>query len=127
MQEQGIADGSPRGQGGLRGALSRGGNRHNHDVLLILVAGKGGGRIRTGRHVRYARETPLNNLWLALLDRMNSRVDHLGVAAGGCGGWTGEKTRADRDLRVAPSTHLLHCQSRVCRIGEAVAFEDSPN
>ena len=58
------------------------GNRHNHDDLPILVAGKGGGTIRTGRHVRYGRETPLNNLWLALLDRMNSRVDQLGDSTG---------------------------------------------
>jgi hypothetical protein len=58
------------------------GNRHNHDDLPILVAGKGGGTIRTGRHVRYPRETPLNNLWLALLDRMSSRVDQLGDSTG---------------------------------------------
>jgi hypothetical protein len=58
------------------------GNRHNHDDLPILVAGKGGGTVRTGRHVRYPRETPLNNLWLALLDRMNSRVDQLGDSTG---------------------------------------------
>ena len=47
-----------------------------------MVAGKGSGTIRTGRHVRYPRETPLNNLWLALLDRMNSRVDALGDSTG---------------------------------------------
>ena len=29
------------------------GNRHNHDDLPILLAGKGGGTIKTGRHVRY--------------------------------------------------------------------------
>src|SRR5207253_6217650 len=28
------------------------GNRHNHDELPILVAGKGGGTLRTGRHLR---------------------------------------------------------------------------
>ena len=32
------------------------GNRHNHDDLPILLAGKGGGTIKTGRHVSYAEE-----------------------------------------------------------------------
>jgi hypothetical protein len=58
------------------------GNRHNHDDLPILVAGKGCGQIRTGRHVRVSRETPLNNLWLSLLDRMESPVDRLGDSTG---------------------------------------------
>jgi hypothetical protein len=31
---------------------------------------------------RCAGETPLHNLWLALLDRMNSRVDQLGDSTG---------------------------------------------
>jgi hypothetical protein len=58
------------------------GNRHNHDDLPILVAGGGAGTLKTGRHVKYARETPLNNLWLSLLDRMGSPVDLLGDSTG---------------------------------------------
>ncbi|MCS7045194.1 MAG: DUF1552 domain-containing protein [Gemmataceae bacterium] len=58
------------------------GNRHNHDDLPILLAGKGCGNLRSGRHVRYRRETPLNNLWLALLDRMDCPVDRLGDSTG---------------------------------------------
>jgi hypothetical protein len=58
------------------------GNRHNHDDLPILVAGKGGGSIRAGRHFRVPRETPLNNLWLSLLDRMQTPVDQLGDSTG---------------------------------------------
>jgi len=58
------------------------GNRHNHDDLPIVLAGSGGGSIRTGRHVRVARETPLNNLWLSMLDRMSSSVDSLGDSTG---------------------------------------------
>lgn len=58
------------------------GNRHNHDDLPIILAGNGGGSIRTGRHVRVARETPLNNLWLSMLDRMGSSVDTLGDSTG---------------------------------------------
>lgn len=58
------------------------GNRHNHDDLPILVAGHGCGTIQTGRHIRYPNETPLNNLWLAMLDRMSLKVDTLGDSTG---------------------------------------------
>ena len=60
------------------------GNRHNHDDLPILLAGRGGGTLKTGRHLRFPRgkDTPLNNLWLSLLDRMSVRVEGLGDATG---------------------------------------------
>ncbi len=58
------------------------GNRHTHHDLPILLAGKAGGTLRTGRHVRFARETPLNNLWLAMLDRFGARTDALGDSTG---------------------------------------------
>ncbi len=58
------------------------GDRHNHDDLPVLVAGKAGGAIKTGRHVRYANETPMTNLHLCLLDRMGVRTDHLGDSTG---------------------------------------------
>jgi hypothetical protein len=60
------------------------GNRHNHDDLPVLVAGRGNGSIKTGRHMVLPRgkDTPLNNLWLSLLDRMSVQVDRLGDATG---------------------------------------------
>jgi hypothetical protein len=58
------------------------GNAHNHDNLPVLVAGKGGGSIKTGRHIRVPRETPLNNLWLALLARMDVKLASLGDSTG---------------------------------------------
>jgi hypothetical protein len=57
-------------------------NAHAHHDLPILLAGKGGGTIQTGRHIRYPRETPLNNLWLALLDRFGCRTDRYGDSTG---------------------------------------------
>jgi hypothetical protein len=65
------------------------GNAHNHDNLPVLLAGGGGGTLKTGRHVRCSKETPLNNLWLAMLDRMNARVDALGDSTGRLQGLTG--------------------------------------
>jgi hypothetical protein len=58
------------------------GNRHRHDDLPIVLAGHGGGTLRTGRHLRLDRETPLNNLFLSLLDRMNAGVPALGDSTG---------------------------------------------
>ena len=53
------------------------GNRHAHNNLPILLAGKSG-----GRHITYPAETPLNNLHLALLDRMGVKIDSLGDSNG---------------------------------------------
>jgi hypothetical protein len=61
------------------------GNRHNHDDLPILVAGRANGTIRTGRHVKFEKETPLNNLFLEMLDRMGAPVDSLGDSTGRLG------------------------------------------
>jgi hypothetical protein len=58
------------------------GNRHNHDDLPILLAGKGNGTLKPGRHVRFPKETPLNNLWLSLMDRMGVNLPSLGDSTG---------------------------------------------
>jgi hypothetical protein len=57
------------------------GNAHNHDKLPILLAGRGGGTIRSGRHVKYEK-LPLNNLYLSMLDRMGVPTDSLGDSTG---------------------------------------------
>ncbi len=61
------------------------GNRHNHDDLPILLAGRGAGTIKPGRHEKYEHNTPLNNLYLSLLDRMDASVDVLGDSKGRLG------------------------------------------
>jgi len=57
-------------------------NAHDHHDLPVLLAGKGGGTIEPGRHIRYPRETPLNNLWLAMLDRFGCRMPQYGDSTG---------------------------------------------
>jgi hypothetical protein len=59
------------------------GNRHNHHDLPILLAGRGGGTINPGRHVRYAENTPLCNLYVSMLDRMGAKVERFGDSTGG--------------------------------------------
>jgi hypothetical protein len=58
------------------------GNRHNHDDLPIVLAGRAGGTIKAGRHVVLGNETPLNNLFLSMLDRVNAGVPTLGDSTG---------------------------------------------
>jgi hypothetical protein len=58
------------------------GNRHNHDDLPILLFGKGGGTVRAGRHVPCDAKTPLNNLYLAMLDRVGAPIASLGNSTG---------------------------------------------
>ena len=58
------------------------GNRHRHHDLPVLLLGGGGGTVRPGRHVRYPRDTPMNDLHLALLERMGAGVPTLGDGTG---------------------------------------------
>jgi len=48
-------------------------NLHDHVNLPILVAG--GGKLKGGRHIKYAEPTPLANLHLTLLERAGVRLD----------------------------------------------------
>lgn len=66
----------------LLGSAISDGDRHNHDDLPVCIVGSGGGTIRTGRHVRYPRETSLNGVHLALLERMGVGGARLGDASG---------------------------------------------
>ncbi|MBA4031514.1 MAG: hypothetical protein C0478_11590 [Planctomyces sp.] len=58
------------------------GDRHNHNDLPILFAGRGNGTIDTGRHIVYPKDTPLNNLFLSMLERMDVPTDRLGDSTG---------------------------------------------
>jgi hypothetical protein len=58
------------------------GNAHNHDNLPCVLAGKGGGTISTGRHVRLERETPMTNLFVSMLDRMGVTGASVGDSTG---------------------------------------------
>jgi len=58
------------------------GNAHNHDNLPLLLAGGGCGTLKPGRHIIYPKETPLNNLWVSMLNRMEVNLDRLGDSTG---------------------------------------------
>jgi hypothetical protein len=54
------------------------GNAHSHHDLPVLLAGRGGGAFQTGRHLRYAKDTPMSNLYLAMLERMGVKEQRFG-------------------------------------------------
>lgn len=58
------------------------GNRHTHYELPILVAGRGGGSLKPGRHIVYPQRTPVTNLYLALLDYLGVHPDRIGDSTG---------------------------------------------
>ena len=58
------------------------GNRHRHGELPIVFAGHGAGTIKAGRHIRFGQETPLNNLFLAMLHRMGADMPRFGDSTG---------------------------------------------
>jgi len=66
----------------LYGAGIADSNRHTHEKLPILVVGKGNGGLRTGRHIDLGKNTPVTNLLLAMLDRVNVRPERLGDSTG---------------------------------------------
>ncbi len=61
------------------------GNAHDHGNLPLVLAGRGCGTLRPGRHVRYPDETPMANLFVAMLDRMGVPVETLGDSKGELG------------------------------------------
>jgi hypothetical protein len=58
------------------------GNAHSHQDLPVLLAGGVNGQYSMGRHVRYAKETPMNNLFLSILDTAGVREQQLGDSNG---------------------------------------------
>jgi hypothetical protein len=66
----------------LMGSGMSDGNRHDPANLPILIGGKGGGTLDTGRHVAYSQGTPLCNLHLSILDRMGVEIPRFGDSTG---------------------------------------------
>ena len=66
----------------LFGSGLRDGNTHNPHNLPILLGGRGGGRIATGQHLVYSADSPLSNLYVAMLDAFGTPVDRFADSTG---------------------------------------------
>lgn len=58
------------------------GNRHTHEQLPIILAGRADGSLRPGRHIVVEKGTPMTNLYLTLLDRMGVQPERIGDSTG---------------------------------------------
>ena len=59
------------------GGLSDG-NSHLHDNLPTMLVGGASGQLKGGRHIRMAKETPMTNLMLTMLDMLGVQEKSLG-------------------------------------------------
>ncbi|HEX7013876.1 MAG TPA: DUF1552 domain-containing protein [Cyclobacteriaceae bacterium] len=60
----------------------RDGNRHSPRNVPIVVAGNAGGKLRTGQHRIYEKNTPLANLYLSMLHAQNIEMERFGDSTG---------------------------------------------
>lgn len=58
------------------------GNRHRHDDLPVVLAGRAGHRLAAGRHVKVPREQPMTNLFLTMLDLIGAPQKSFGDSTG---------------------------------------------
>ena len=66
----------------IYGAGMSEGNGHVPLNLPILLAGGANGKLKGGRHTKYASGTPLANFHISLLDKLGVRVEALGNSTG---------------------------------------------
>ncbi len=66
----------------LYGSSISDGNAHTHHDLPLVLAGGAAGQVKGGRHIRYAPETPMNNLLLTMLDKAGVPGEKFGDATG---------------------------------------------
>ncbi|MGH9674424.1 MAG: DUF1552 domain-containing protein, partial [Bryobacteraceae bacterium] len=66
----------------LFGSGLRDGDRHDPHNLPLVLGGRAGGRIETGRHLAYTADTPLSNLYVSMLDAFGTPVDRFADSTG---------------------------------------------
>ncbi len=58
------------------------GDRHNHDDLPVLLAGRAAGALPGNRHLLYPRNTPMCNLYVQMLNLMGAKTQPFGDSTG---------------------------------------------
>jgi hypothetical protein len=66
----------------LYGSSMSNGNEHNHDPLPILLLGNASGRLQGNRHIVMPAHTPMSNLLLGMLDKLNVHQSSFGDSTG---------------------------------------------
>jgi hypothetical protein len=66
----------------LYGSAISDGNKHLHENLPILVAGRAGGHTKPGVHVRVDEKTPVTNLYRSMLETVDVPTEKIGDSTG---------------------------------------------
>jgi len=66
----------------LYGSNMSNSNAHDHYPLPNLVVGGAAGKMKGGRHLKFADHTPMTNLLVTMLDKVGVRQDTLGDSTG---------------------------------------------
>lgn len=66
----------------LCGSPLRDGNKHEPKNVPTVLAGQGGGTVKTGRHLECENDTPLCNLWVSMLNRVGAPVKKFADSTG---------------------------------------------
>jgi hypothetical protein len=66
----------------LYGSGMSDGNQHNHGPLPVVLAGRAGGALTTGRHLRNDEGTTMSNLLLAMLHTLGIEQEKFGDSTG---------------------------------------------
>ena len=61
------------------------GRDHDHDDLPLILTGKGNGLFSPGRRIQYAKDTPLANLHVAMMNKMGVPVEQFADSNGKLG------------------------------------------
>jgi hypothetical protein len=70
----------------LLGAGIRDGNAHNPHNLPLVMVGRAGGRLDTGQHLVYEKDSPLANLWVSMLAAFGTPVERFADSTGPASG-----------------------------------------
>ena len=66
----------------LYGSNMSNSDRHNGHPLPTLLVGGGNGKLRGGQHIALSQPTPIANLHLTILDKINARQESFGDSTG---------------------------------------------
>ena len=66
----------------LFGSALSDGNKHDPHRLPLVLAGKGGGRIASGQHLVYDKDSPVSNLYVSMLDAFGTPVERFADSTG---------------------------------------------
>ena len=58
------------------------GNQHNHTDLPVIVAGGASGKLNGGRHIRNPKKTPMANLLVSLVEKLDVPLEKFGDSTG---------------------------------------------